>query len=253
MSRKFVLVLAFMLCLSFLVIEVEGDFGPHPPPLGAVFGSTPSVDGSIGNSEWSDADSRSFNQTDVFVKQDGRNLYIALNVTDAPLMHVEEDCAQILLDVDFDGGLTLQPDDVGLAVLRNGTLIEGNVTGGAWTFVNVVGWTAAVSSTSDMWQVEFNVTYSKIDVFAGVYKDIGVSIGCAYYPEEGSPTWVCWPPNTYSDMTFNPSSWGAITSVGYNWIPEFTQFLVLPTLMIGTMLAVVVYKRKRTVQDRAFH
>ena len=194
--------------------------------IAAVYGSTPTVDGTINVLEWNDAASVSFNNTEVFVKQDGENLYIALNVTGAPLMHVEEDGVQILLDVDSDGGLTLQPDDVGLVVFRNGTLMEGNVSGGTWTIVNVFGWTAAVDSTSDMWQVEFNITYSKIDVSAGEEKAIGVSIGCALYPEEGSPTWVCWPPNSYSDMTWNPSSWGSITSAGHNWTSQHDVAIV---------------------------
>jgi hypothetical protein len=107
-----------------------------------------------------------------------------------------------------------------------------------------------------MWQVEFNITYSKVNVVAGVYKDIGVSIGCGFYPDEGSPTWVCWPPNTYSDMTLNPSSWGGITSTGYNWIPEYPSLTILLLLVIVTLLAVIVHgkrgmKNRKTSSDDA--
>jgi hypothetical protein len=243
MNRKFVLIFALVLCLSFMVIKVDG----HNPAydIVALYGSTPTIDGAININEWSDAASVFFNNTKVFVKQDSANLYVAFNVTDATFQ--EKDVVGLYIDVDDDGSPTLQPDDVGLGVFRNGTLLEANVTGGIWTITEVSGWTAAVNSTINTWQAEFNITYSKINVAAGVEKTIGVTFVCARCPDGGSPTWVCWPPNTYFDMIWNPSSWGAITSIGYNWISEFPSFLVLPILMIATLLAIMVYGRKQAV------
>jgi hypothetical protein len=222
-----------------MVVGVRG----HNPAyeVVAVYGLTPTIDGAINALEWSDASSVSFNSTEVFVKQDGENLYIALNVTDAPLMHIERDYIQILLDVDHDGSNTLQPDDLLIGVFRNGTFLEANVIWGTWSVKEASGWAAVVNSTSDMWQVELNITYSKVNVFAGVEKTIGVSIGCVRSPEEGSQTQVYWPPEGYNDWYFtSPSSWGAITSAGYNWVPEFPSFVIMPLFMIMTLNLTVI-------------
>lgn len=144
MNRKLVLLSAFVLFLSFFVIRVCG----HDPgyEIVAVYGSTPTIDGFIDIIEWSDAASVSFNNTEVFVKQDGTNLYIAFNVSNKPFQ--EQDGVCLYFDVDHDGNTSLQPDDIGVVTIRNGTLMEGNVTGGAWTIKSVSGWTAQVNSTS---------------------------------------------------------------------------------------------------------
>ena len=243
MSRKLVLTLAWVLCLSFMVIGVGG----HDPDyeVVAVYGSIPSIDGSISVDEWDDAASVSFNNTKVFVKQDGINLYIGFNNSETQFH--DDDGVNIFFDVDHDGSLTLQSDDVGLGVYRNGTLIEANVTGGTPTITEVSGWTAVVNSTFDMWQVEFNITYSKISVVAGVEKTIGVVFVCLRGVEAGSPYMFSWPPGISSGPGGNPSTWGDITSTGYNWIPEFSSFLILPLFMIASLLAVIVYRRNHTV------
>lgn len=241
MSRKLVLLSAFVLFLSFLVIRVCG----HDPSyeIVAVHGSTPTIDGFIDPIEWSDAASVSFNETEVLIKQDGVNLYIAFNVSNKPFQ--EQDTVVIEFDVDHNGNTTLQPDDVGLGVYRNGTLIEANVTEGAWATKSVSSWTAKLNSTSDIWQVEFNITYPKIEVTAGIEKTVGVTFLCFLYPGDGSPTFIGWPPNSPINAQVNPSSWGDMTSAGYNWIPEFPSLIILPLFMIATLLAVIVYRRKR--------
>ena len=236
MNRKLVLLSAFVLFLSFLVIRVCG----HDPSyeIVAVYGSTPTIDGFIDIIEWSDAASVSFNNTEVFVKQDGVGLYIGFNNSEAP--YHEEDSVFVLIDVDNDGSITLQSDDIAFVVLRNGTLYEGNVTGGEWTFTNVSGWTGDFHSTPTMWQVEFNITYSKIEVVAGIEKTIGAVFGCNFRWVQSYP--FCWPPKYYPIIYDEPSEWGGITSAGYDWIPEFPLFLILPLFMIATLLAVIVYR-----------
>jgi len=224
-----------------MVIGVRG----HDPDyeVVAVYGSTPTIDGSISVGEWSDAASVSFNNTEVFVKQDGVNLYIGFNVSDAPFN--EEDSVGFYIDVDHDGGLTLQPDDILMVIHRKGTLFEANATGGTWTITEVSGWTAVVNSTSDMWQVEFNITYSKINVVAGVEKTIGVVFVCYRGLEESSPYMFSWPPGISVGPEGNPSMWGDITSTGYNWIPEFTSTIILPLFAMTTIVMVMLKKRMR--------
>jgi len=239
MSRKLALIYALTLCLSSLVIGVGG----HNPDyeIVAVYGSTPSIDGSISVGEWSDAAPVSFNNTKVFVKQDGINLYIGFNNSETQFH--DDDAVNIFFDVDHDGSLTLQSDDVGLGVYRNGTLIEANVTSGTWTITEVSGWTATVNSIFDMWQVEFNITYSKINVIAGVEKTIGVAFVSYRGLEESSPNMFTWPPMTPVESNI-PSNWGDMTSTGYDWIPEFPSIMILPLLMTIAMLTVVFTKKK---------
>ncbi|TET64954.1 hypothetical protein E3J49_02920 [Candidatus Bathyarchaeota archaeon] len=61
MGKKLVLTLALVLCLSFMVIGVGGHNLGYE--IVSVYGSTPSIDGSISVGEWSDAASVSFNNT----------------------------------------------------------------------------------------------------------------------------------------------------------------------------------------------
>jgi len=219
---------------------------PESPSLIAVYGSTPTIDGTIDVHEWSDAASSSFNNTKVFVKQDGTNLYVGFNNSDDQFH--DDDTVLIQFDVEYDGGLTLQPDDIAMLVYRNGTLLEANVTGGTWTLKEVSGWTAVVNSTLDMWQVEFNITYPKISVVAGVGKTIGAMFARYRGLDGTSPEVFSWPPG-YTEVYANPSMWGAITSAGYNWIPEFPSLPILLLLMIATLLTVIVH-RKRDLKNR---
>jgi hypothetical protein len=221
-----------------MVIGVRG----HNPEyeIVAVYGSTPTIDGSISVGEWDDAALVSFNNTEVFVKQDGVNFYIGFNISDATF---NEDSVGFGIDVDHDGDLTLQPDDVGLGVNRTGTLIEANVTGGTWTITELSGWTAVVNSTFDVWQAEFNITYSKINVVAGLEKTIGVFFFCFRGLEGSSPEVFSWPPR-YIEIYENPSMWGDITSTGYNWIPEFPSATILPLFMAISMLTAILTKKK---------
>jgi len=239
MIKKLALTFVLAICFSFMVIGVRG----HNPvyEVVAVYGSTPTIDGAINIPEWSDAASVFFNNTKVFVKQDGINLYIGFNNSETQFH--DEDCVVVQIDADHDGSLTLQSDDVGLCVYRNGTLIEANVTGGTWAITEVSGWTAVVNSTFDMWQVEFNITYSKINVVAGVGKTIGAVFACYRGLEDSSPNVFSWPPR-YTEIYANPSMWGDITSAGYNWIPEFPPWIILPALLVIVTLTTLLRKRK---------
>jgi hypothetical protein len=238
MSREAVLLFALVLCMSFIIVEAKAHDSSYE--IVAVYGLTPSIDGTIDDSEWSDASSVSFNKTEVFVKQDGVNLYVGFNNSESSFH--DEDFVGILIDVNDDGSTTLQSDDIGMVVYRNGTFYEANVTGGTWTLTDVSGWTAAVFSTPNMWQVEFNITYSKVIVVAGEEKDIGVVLACNRRWEQPYP--FCWPQKYFPDIYDDPSEWGAITSNEYYWISEFSSYIILPLFMVLTMLAVVFAKRK---------
>jgi hypothetical protein len=150
------------------------------------------------------------------------------------------DAVYVLLDVDNNGGSTLQPDDILLAVYNNGTLAEGNVTEGVWKPTEVNGWSAETQTYPSMWQVEFNITYFKIKVVAGLEKSIGVF----FMSTQGATTHYYWPPTLEYGNYNVPSEWGGITSTGYDWIPEFPSSPILPLLMILTIFAVTLVKKR---------
>ena len=232
MNRYLVFAFVLGLCLSFVVTGSEA-YDPSYVIV-AVYGSTPLIDGVINSTEWSDAASVSFNETEVLTKQDGLNLYVGFNMSYAPFLTY--DAVIVFMDVEANGGLTLQSDDIALVVWANETLGEANVTGGVWTAREVTGWNAEMQSIPNLWQVEFNITYSKINVVAGVEKTIGAAFMSTY----AATTHYTWPP----EIDY-PSEWGGMTSTEYNWIPEFPSFVILPLFMMATLLTVVAYRRKR--------
>jgi hypothetical protein len=237
LSRRLILPFALLLCLFFMIVIVEGQ----PNEIVAVSGSTPMIDGVIGG-EWGDASSLSFNNTEVFVKQDGENLYIAFNVSDATFNADEN--VHVFFDVNHDVGTSPKSDDILIGVFRNGTLIERYLVNG--TDVNATGWTASVSNTTQLWQAEFNITYSKINVTAGVTKTLGVAFEVIDY--SFPYLWQSWPHDLRDGDPLDPSRWGDMISTGYNWIPELTSFLVLPLFTITLLLAVFISRRKHTVE-----
>lgn len=90
---------------------------------------------------------------------------------------------------------------------------------------------------SNLWQVEFNITYVKIGVTAGIEKTIGVAFGRS----DGGISPFTWPSTGVNLQS--PATLGDIVSTGYNWIREFPSFVVLPLFMIATLSAVMVYRR----------
>ena len=221
-----------------MVVGVEGQ---PDYEIVAVYGSPPTISGNIHSGEWDDAASVSFNNTKVFVKQDGENLYIAFNVSDATFNANEN--VHIYFDVNHDDCSSCQPDDILMAIFRNGTLVEGHLQNG--TYGNATGWNGGAFVTGGWWQAEFNITYSKINVTAGVTKTLGVAFEVIDY--DFPYLFQSWPLDLRAGDPLNPSRWGAMISTGYNWIPEFPSFLILPLFMLATLLAVMVYRRKHSM------
>ena len=135
-----------------------------------------------------------------------------------------------------------QPDDIVLGCFRNGTNVEGHL--GNRTSANATGWVARVHLDSEVWQVEFNITYSRIDVTAGVEK----TLGFMFYRLDINGTskdFYTYPPNLMVwGPPDNPSKWGDMVSTGYDWIPEFPSLIILSLFMIATLLAVIVHRKK---------
>ena len=201
--------------------------------IDAPYGSTPTIDGTIESEEWSDAYTFTFNNTDVYVKQDGKSLYVGLIVED-----YRNGGVAFFIDVDHDGGSTPQMDDILFGVYRNGTPFE--MRDDQDQTPPTGGWSVAVQNLTETWMAEYNITYTKIGVTAGEEKTLGIIFESFGTLE--TPFIYFWPPITAMEAT-SPSNWGDLTSE-VNWIPEFPSAIILPLFTVLTMLAIVFAKRR---------
>jgi len=244
-----------LLCLS---VAVTGVLGDPANEIVAKPGLTPTIDGVISSGEWVTASNVTFNQTTVYVMQDGVNLYVAFNVFD-DVYSIGDEC-HIFFDVEHDKSSSLQPDDINLLVKRNGVLMERQGTpGGIWILAITSGWTVEVNSTSTFWQVEYNITYSKINVTAGSTKILGVEFESFNYniPPVGAE--YMWPYSNDPDFDKKPILWGNMTPNTYNWIPEFSNPLILVIALTATIPILLyikahkkLYKQFSSIHARAF-
>jgi hypothetical protein len=241
MRKKLLLIVVLVILFPSMMSEVNG---PNGYEIVAVFGSSPTIDGNLYTAEWSDADNIVFNNTAVNVKQDGVNLYIGVS---SAYFSVQEPNVTILIDVEHDGSATLQSDDIAIWIYRNGTMGEATVTSGEWTTTAVSGWTAVSGTEEFSWQAEFNISYSKINVVAGVEKTIGIAF---LRTRDFDPDPYTWPPD-HGQIIENPSNWGDMASTGYNWIPEFPT--LASTLLVFIVLAMGIAIRKRILLKTPIH
>lgn len=230
-----------------LATSLASPIQAHPDyQIIAVARSTPTIDGIISPGEWIDTSNVTFNGTTVLLKQDGVNLYIAFNVTDNTQSEYDE-CG-IAFDVYHDGSGTLQTDDIGFSVTRNGTIYELNVTMGVWNpHFQISEWTTHASSMGNVWQSEFNITYPELNITAGTAKTLGVFFSSLDLDLETSYGWPLPPANPYS-----PDTWGDITSSGYNWVPEFSNVYIYVFLFLASSFTCLLIKREKP-RALAFH
>jgi len=228
-----------------LSVAVTGVFGDPANEIVAKPGPTPTIDGVISSGEWVTASNVTFNQTTVYVMQDGFNLYVAFMVSDS-IYSIGDEC-HVFFDVEHDKSSSLQSDDIRLIVKRHGVLLELKGSGEyGWMVATTSGWTAEVNSTSTFWQVEYNITYSKINVSAGSNKTLGVEFESYNYDVGVLGTQYMWPPSDDPNFDKKPSQWGAMTPNTYNWIPEFSNQLILViALTAATLILLYVKTRKK--------
>jgi hypothetical protein len=233
--NKYAVVTILLLCFSISILPATAQ----SLTIIAKSGSTPTIDGLIVDSEWNDASSVSFNGTQVFLKQDSKNLYIAFKAPIYPLSVMS-----VYIDVNNDRGLLLQSDDIAIGVANSNTLAEGHVVNNAWTPAGISGWTGISQTASNIVQAEFNVTYAKLNIVAGSNKTFGINF--AYQTSSNLPTLgtvFTWSnPGNLAQPENNPSAWGIMNSNGYNWIPEFSSLLALSLLMMATLFLTIGYR-----------
>ena len=238
-----VMVVVLFLCFSAIVAPVLAQTGNV---VIAKYGSTPTIDGLVGDAEWSDASLVSFNETQVFIKQDGKNLYVGFKAPIYPFSVMN-----VLIDVNNDNGQLPQIDDMALGVQSANTLGEAHVVNNQWDRISISGWTGQSQTASNTIQSEFSIPYAKLNIVAGNEKTLGINFAYQTSSNPPIPGTVFWWLNSagLEHPENNPSAWGIINSNGYAWIPEFSSVLVLAISMITILLISIAYK-KRTALPR---
>jgi len=209
-----------VLLLTPIATQVRAHSGHE---IFAVYGTTPTIDGTISDGEWDDASTVTFPvfepETDnvkytctVYVKQNGTHLHVAFDIPDTTY-EPDDDQSVVLLDVNHLGGTWPQTDDFWLRVWRNETKDELLGTGSGWTPATPAGWTAAKSEVNGGFQTEYSITYSKISVTAGQAKTLGVM----FKTWDGFADASGWPTGS---SPFSPGTWADLTSPApWFWIP----------------------------------
>lgn len=225
-----------IICITLMIIKVEA----HNPGyiINAVYGNTPTIDGTINPTEWNDATTVTFNKTIVYIKQDATNLYIAFNISDATNDSNKEG-ALAFIDTNHDDGSLRQDDDVAFFILRDGTTHE--MHGQSSTLLPPTNWTAALHDANAYYTFEFNITYTKLSITPNTTKTMGLLLEAYdYTPYEFS----YWPPAPSSSTRPSPSVWGNLTS-NENWIPELQTPVIITALFTTTTLTIGIRKKQR--------
>lgn len=228
-NGKMFLIVGLVVLLLPAVSVVRGHYPGYV--VDAVYSAPPVVDGAITSEEWSAASTVQFNNTVVYVMQDGNCLFVGFNVSDSTV-NPNDDSVGFFIDINHDGAL--QTDDILFTVYRNGTAGEAH---GMAPLTPPAGWGAAVQSQAKGWMAEFNITYAKIGVNAGEKKTLGVLL-VSGDQARGEP--YLWPPvGTWG--VFNPAVWADLKSQA-NWIPEFPNLLLL--IAVPSTATIIAIKKK---------
>ena len=246
MDKKRISIL-FIISLSFFTIaQVLAQSGNS---IVAKYGSTPTIDGLVGDAEWSDASTISFDGAQVFVKQDGSSIHVGFKT---PIL--QEELVSILFDVENDKGSYLTSNDIGIFIWYNGTTFESHkdTSQNGWLLTSVSGWTAISQTTSTNCHAEFKISYSKLNITAGTDKALGINFGFGSAISSSSSELYFWSGSDggSSHTGVNPSEWGTLNSSGYDWVPEFPSLFILSGLLIAVPLIAIAYRKRTTCQDR---
>lgn len=216
---------------------------PTPvPPVEFTFnltsGTTPTQDGIIGTTEWSDALSAnlyivsgsnpSFVYGKVYVKHDSTALWVAFDIYDTT-HNIDDfgDRTLVYIDKDYDRAANPQLDDFFCVLRRMDTtnsyvfqaqgLSTNNGNASDWSTYSPMGtWTAVManvgSGAGSSWTVEYKIPYADIGVVRGTPKTIGINFGTT----DAFSIWPAWVNDPNGTNWLHPNTWGKISSSD-NW------------------------------------
>lgn len=230
------------LCASIMISPVIAQ---TTNTVVAKYGSSPIIDGTVDDSEWSDASTITFNGVQVFVKQDGVHLNVAFK---SPVL--EDSGMFIYIDVNNDNSTTLSSDDICIDALANGTRSEFHKASGAavWELASASGWTGAFLRTATACQAEFSIDYSKLGLVAGTEKTMGINFEYVSFLTLEDYFWSF---NSAYVTNRAPFTWGSINSSGYNWIPEFPSLAIVSLIMMAMPFVAIAYRRSHAKSPKA--
>lgn len=236
MNKKLYLPLAIAIIISCVLFP--GVQAPSTTTVVAILGTTPTLDGAISPGEWDDASKITFSVPgfsvlcEVYVKHDGSDLYIAFNIPDTDVEN--EDCSRVLIDVNHDEAAVFMPDDLLLAIYRDGTLKEWQGKGDlSWMTASPTGWIGTYKSEPTFWQTEYCIPYSIVGVTPGIEKTLGIAFYVYDSISPGNAIAGKWP-----TLATLPDTWGdLISNMPYFAIPEFPFGTVMGLVISLTALA----------------
>lgn len=175
------------------------------------YGTTPVINGTLSNGEWDDADTVTFTtangEVTAYFKQDAASFFVGLDIPDTD---PDFDDSGVAIDLSHDGGPT--SEDLFLELSRNGDKRERHGTDPYYNdYQTPTGWEAAYSTSSTGWQVEYDISFEKIEITSGTPKTLGVAFhtldGFTAGEVDWPPTVNILDPDTYADM-LSSDNWG---------------------------------------------
>lgn len=246
MKLRYAIFALIIIAIGGIILLAGGQVHAQPiDSVDAIAGVTPTIDGIVESGEWDDASVVS-SVVDVYVKQDGENLYIAFDIPDNTPNDL--DGLLVCFDVNHNAGSKPQGDDIKMVVTRFDVEAEYLGNGTNWDITAISGWDASTSSTSTKWQAELKVSYAKLGSPRGSSKTFGVQFTAGDF---GIPAiYYNWP--SESDH-LSPDTWGNLISSA-NWIPEFPTEVAILLVIATTFMAVAasrsISKKSRENQQK---
>jgi len=217
-----------------------------------VLSNAVTIDGAIyttGN-EWSDADSYTCDLTKdmkVYAKQDGTDLYIAVQMLDDPCSPPPvQEYAEIAFDTSENGGTAPQTDDKKFRISGGNATDYKEGNGTAWVAGTPPTWSGKLGCANGDVCYEFQIAMSAIfGALPPKNKQVGFiahgfDFGATKYHIWYKPTPVyelaTTPTTEYCD---NPSTWGDLQ------LPELSAILMIAVpIVVPILLLIVRIKRK---------
>ena len=224
----------FLSTFSSTIIKAQNN-------INVPYGSTPTIDGFIDSGEWENSSVIMFTYTIVYVKHDGKSLYIAFNVEDSVIFF--EDSVGFFIDVNHDGGSIPQMDDIFFGLYRRNIPF-----GGPYEIYNAgvplpaTDWSVMCQNILGGWTAEFKIPFSKVGITAGEAKTLGIRFeslnfgaGIFSWPTELSPS-------DWSDI-YSEENWiGDLPSNGNQ--PKYPVAIIFVVIIIFAVFTLVFLKRK---------
>lgn len=216
--------------------------------------TAPTIDGTHGLGEWSDADTYTVDLTKdltIYTMRDATYCYIALHYT-SDGSSASTDVHAVYFDTAHDATTTPDADDKMMTIDGSDTITywEGGFAG--WSGASLpFAWDAAMGTTGGSRSSEFRMTLSELDE-NGLFSDDDEVIGFGCYgrsegPGGGNDYWTWWPDNYYAggsplvQYADKPDTWGDLVYIAV--IPEFNEYVVM--FMVPVFVGLVSYYRKR--------